>query len=121
MMYARACLLQDGALSNKELNAFQTKCFSAPLQPEELVGIKKVVADKVPGVSLWHRTSDLRHKQPVSPAECIITGHSWQQMASQCNARMIQMLKVAYQCLTPAGLFELHQTARPSKLNTTNL
>ena len=45
--------LQDGALSNKELNAFQTKCFSAPLQPEELVGIKKVVADKVPGVSLW--------------------------------------------------------------------
>ncbi|KAK9847488.1 hypothetical protein WJX84_010427 [Apatococcus fuscideae] len=40
---------KDGALSNKELNAFQTKCFSAPLQPEELVGIKKVVADKVPG------------------------------------------------------------------------
>lgn len=53
MMLTCSRVLQDGALSNKELNAFQTKCFSAPLQPEELVGIKKVVADKVPGVSLW--------------------------------------------------------------------
>ncbi len=52
------CVVQDGALSNKELNAFQTKCFSAPLQPEELVGIKKVVKDRVPNVSLPFAFSD---------------------------------------------------------------
>lgn len=117
IMRTHACLLQDGALSNKELNAFQTKCFSAPLQPEELVGIKKVVADKVPGVSLWGRTYDLRNQHPVSPVEAIINGHSWKQMASQLNARRIQMLEVANFCHTPARLSELHQTARPSQLH----
>ncbi|KAK9829241.1 hypothetical protein WJX72_004718 [[Myrmecia] bisecta] len=39
---------KDGALSDEELNAFQIKCFSAPLQPEELVGVKRVVAEKMP-------------------------------------------------------------------------
>ncbi|KAK9867983.1 hypothetical protein WJX84_007975 [Apatococcus fuscideae] len=50
---------KDGALSNKELNVFQTKCFSAPLQPEEIVGIKKVVSEKVPnGISHKGLTMD---------------------------------------------------------------
>ena len=39
---------QDGYLSNKELNAFQTTCFNTPLQPEELEGVKKVVQTKIP-------------------------------------------------------------------------
>lgn len=38
---------QDGALSDTELNAFQVRCFAAPLQPEELAGVKRVVADKM--------------------------------------------------------------------------
>ena len=38
---------QDGALSDAELNAFQVRCFAAPLQPEELAGVKRVVADKM--------------------------------------------------------------------------
>lgn len=38
----------DGVLSDAELNAFQVNCFSAPLQPEELVGVKQVVAEKIP-------------------------------------------------------------------------
>eukprot|EP00268_Persea_americana_P056886 TRINITY_DN676_c0_g1_i2.p1 TRINITY_DN676_c0_g1~~TRINITY_DN676_c0_g1_i2.p1 ORF type:complete len:751 (-),score=142.06 TRINITY_DN676_c0_g1_i2:510-2441(-) len=39
---------RDGALSNAELNDFQVKCFNAPLQPSEIVGVKKVVQEKLP-------------------------------------------------------------------------
>lgn len=42
--------LQDGVLNDRELNEFQVQCFSAPLQPEELAGVKKVVAQKMPQV-----------------------------------------------------------------------
>ena len=42
--------LQDGALNDAELNAFQVKCFSAPLQPEELIGVRKVVSETMPQV-----------------------------------------------------------------------
>ena len=38
----------DGTLSDAELNAFQVRCFSAPLSPDELAGVKKVVADRLP-------------------------------------------------------------------------
>lgn len=38
---------RDGALSDAELNDFQVKCFNAPLQPSEVVGVKKVVAEKL--------------------------------------------------------------------------
>ncbi|XP_024387012.1 mitochondrial Rho GTPase 1 isoform X2 [Physcomitrium patens] len=38
---------RDGALSDAELNEFQVKCFNAPLQPAEIVGVKKVVSDKM--------------------------------------------------------------------------
>lgn len=41
---------QDGALNDTELNVFQVKCFSAPLQPEEIIGVKQVVAEKMPQV-----------------------------------------------------------------------
>ncbi|GAB4823148.1 hypothetical protein N2152v2_010194 [Parachlorella kessleri] len=37
----------DGVLSDAELNAFQVACFNAPLQPEELVGVKEVVSQGV--------------------------------------------------------------------------
>lgn len=43
--------MQDGTLNDTELNEFQVQCFSAPLQPEELAGVKKVVAQKMPQVS----------------------------------------------------------------------
>ncbi|PKA50458.1 Rac-like GTP-binding protein ARAC3 [Apostasia shenzhenica] len=39
---------RDGALSDSELNDFQVRCFNAPLQPSEIVGVKKVVQDKMP-------------------------------------------------------------------------
>ncbi|XP_062085887.1 mitochondrial Rho GTPase 2-like isoform X2 [Humulus lupulus] len=39
----------DGALSDAELNEFQIKCFNAPLQPAEIVGVKRVVQEKQPG------------------------------------------------------------------------
>ncbi|CAI8603445.1 unnamed protein product [Vicia faba] len=38
---------RDGALSDAELNDFQVKCFNAPLQPSEIIGVKKVVQDKL--------------------------------------------------------------------------
>ncbi|GJN22913.1 hypothetical protein PR202_gb10521 [Eleusine coracana subsp. coracana] len=38
----------DGALSDVELNEFQVKCFSAPLQSTEISGVKRVVQDKMP-------------------------------------------------------------------------
>ncbi|TXG63639.1 hypothetical protein EZV62_010633 [Acer yangbiense] len=42
----------DGALSDAELNEFQVKCFNAPLQPAEIVGVQRVVQEKQPdGVS----------------------------------------------------------------------
>ncbi|XP_059625862.1 mitochondrial Rho GTPase 1 [Cornus florida] len=42
----------DGALNDAELNDFQVKCFNAPLQPAEIVGVKRVVQEKLPqGVS----------------------------------------------------------------------
>ncbi len=44
------CCRQDDALDDAELNAFQVRCFNAPLQPEELMGVKKVVQDKMPQV-----------------------------------------------------------------------
>ncbi|CAA7401611.1 unnamed protein product [Spirodela intermedia] len=39
---------RDGALSDAELNEFQVRCFNAPLQPDEVVGVKKVVQEKMP-------------------------------------------------------------------------
>jgi hypothetical protein len=39
---------QDGALNDAELNAFQVWCFSAPLQPHELMGVKDVVRQHRP-------------------------------------------------------------------------
>ncbi|CAN1784020.1 Mitochondrial Rho GTPase 1 [Linum perenne] len=42
---------RDGALSDAELNDFQVKCFNAPLQPSEIVGVKRVVEEKLPGVN----------------------------------------------------------------------
>lgn len=51
--------LQDGALNDEELNTFQVKCFNAPLQPEELLGVKKVVQEKmqhVRGRAVLHHT-----------------------------------------------------------------
>ncbi|XP_065636351.1 mitochondrial Rho GTPase 1 [Quercus suber] len=39
---------RDGALSDAELNDFQVKCFNAPLQPSEIIGVKRVVAEKLP-------------------------------------------------------------------------
>ncbi|PNX82898.1 mitochondrial rho GTPase 1-like protein [Trifolium pratense] len=36
---------RDGALSDAELNDFQVKCFNAPLQPHEIMGVKKVVQE----------------------------------------------------------------------------
>ncbi|KAG1338418.1 mitochondrial Rho GTPase 1 [Cocos nucifera] len=39
---------RDGALSDAELNDFQVRCFNAPLQPSEIVGVKRVVQEKMP-------------------------------------------------------------------------
>ncbi|MCL7033864.1 hypothetical protein MKW94_003079 [Papaver nudicaule] len=36
----------DGALSDKEMNDFQVKCFNKPLEPSEIVGVKRVVHEK---------------------------------------------------------------------------
>ncbi|PRQ26120.1 putative small GTPase superfamily, EF-hand domain pair [Rosa chinensis] len=38
----------DGALNDQELNGFQVKCFNAPLQPEEIIGVQRVVQEKLP-------------------------------------------------------------------------
>ncbi|KAI3783088.1 hypothetical protein L2E82_13150 [Cichorium intybus] len=38
----------DSALNDNELNEFQVKCFNAPLQPSEIVDVKRVVQEKVP-------------------------------------------------------------------------
>lgn len=38
---------RDGTLNDSELNDFQVKCFNAPLQPAEIVGVKKVVSEKM--------------------------------------------------------------------------
>ncbi|OMP05024.1 Small GTPase superfamily [Corchorus olitorius] len=39
----------DGVLSDAELNEFQVKCFNAPLQPAEIVGVKRVVQERIRG------------------------------------------------------------------------
>ena len=39
-------------LSDAELNDFQVHCFAVPLQPEELAGVKAVVSQKMPEVSV---------------------------------------------------------------------
>lgn len=39
---------KDGLLSDVELNGFQSKCFSAPLQQSELEGVKEVVRSILP-------------------------------------------------------------------------
>ncbi|XP_031251413.1 mitochondrial Rho GTPase 1-like [Pistacia vera] len=38
---------RDGSLSDAELNDFQVKCFNSPLQPSEIVGVKRVVQEKL--------------------------------------------------------------------------
>ncbi|XP_059451846.1 mitochondrial Rho GTPase 1-like [Corylus avellana] len=38
---------RDGALNDAELNDFQVKCFNSPLQPSEIVGLKRVVLEKL--------------------------------------------------------------------------
>ncbi|GJW74712.1 mitochondrial Rho GTPase 1 [Tanacetum coccineum] len=37
----------DGALNDRELNEFQVKCFSRPLQSSEIVGFKIIVWERV--------------------------------------------------------------------------
>lgn len=59
------CCPQDDALDDAELNAFQVRCFNAPLQPEELMGVKKVVQDKMPQVRLPY----------THPAPCVVAPH----------------------------------------------
>lgn len=44
--------MQDGVLSDAELNNFQVHCFAVPLQPEELAGVKAVVSQKLPEVGI---------------------------------------------------------------------
>ncbi|KAG1469580.1 hypothetical protein G6F56_003178 [Rhizopus delemar] len=39
---------KDDILSDNELNEFQRKCFNAPLQPQELEGVKEVVREHEP-------------------------------------------------------------------------
>ncbi|KAI9316101.1 EF hand associated-domain-containing protein [Dichotomocladium elegans] len=39
---------KDGILNDEELNEFQRKCFGAPLQPQELEGVKDVVRNQEP-------------------------------------------------------------------------
>ncbi|KAM0071668.1 putative small GTPase, EF-hand domain pair, EF hand associated, type-1, EF hand associated, type-2 [Helianthus debilis subsp. tardiflorus] len=39
---------KDSALNDNELNQFQVKCFSAPLQPNETEDVKRVVKDNLP-------------------------------------------------------------------------
>lgn len=41
----------DGYMDDKELNAFQQKCFGVPLHEEELLGVKQVVRDGCPNRS----------------------------------------------------------------------
>ncbi|KAG2288216.1 hypothetical protein Bca52824_047820 [Brassica carinata] len=38
----------DGALNDAELNDFQVNCFGAPLDPVELMGVKRVVQERQP-------------------------------------------------------------------------
>nr|XP_043620249.1 mitochondrial Rho GTPase 1-like [Erigeron canadensis] len=38
----------DSALNDTELNEFQVKCFSVPLQPSEIENVKRIVREKVP-------------------------------------------------------------------------
>ena len=38
---------KDGLLNDEELNEFQVRCFNAPLQPEELAGVKDVVRSRL--------------------------------------------------------------------------
>ncbi|KAI7739499.1 hypothetical protein M8C21_009546, partial [Ambrosia artemisiifolia] len=39
---------KDSALNDNELNQFQVKCFTAPLQPNETEDVKRVVKDNLP-------------------------------------------------------------------------
>eukprot|EP00898_Chlorokybus_atmophyticus_P002225 jgi/Chlat1/3002/Chrsp2S04718 len=45
----------DEVLSDAELNEFQMICFDAPLQPDELDGVKRVVAEKMPSGAVTER------------------------------------------------------------------
>uniref|UniRef100_A0A0E0CA66 Mitochondrial Rho GTPase n=1 Tax=Oryza meridionalis TaxID=40149 RepID=A0A0E0CA66_9ORYZ len=38
---------RDGALSDVELNDFQVICFNAPLQPNEIIGVKRTIQEKL--------------------------------------------------------------------------
>ncbi|GHP02926.1 hypothetical protein PPROV_000168100 [Pycnococcus provasolii] len=40
---------RDGYLSDEELNAFQVRCFAAPLTADEVAGVKEVVEARCPG------------------------------------------------------------------------
>lgn len=40
---------KDAVLNDEELNEFQRKCFNAPLQQQELEGVKDVVRENEPG------------------------------------------------------------------------
>ncbi|KAL3516096.1 hypothetical protein ACH5RR_022998 [Cinchona calisaya] len=48
---------RDGALNDEELNHFQVKCFNSPLQPSEIVDVKRAVQEKLAeGVSEYGLT-----------------------------------------------------------------
>lgn len=66
---------QDDALDDAELNAFQVRCFSAPLQPEELMGVKKVVQDKMPQARGWHAPPEPSSAVEVAPVKHLVSLH----------------------------------------------
>ena len=69
--------MQDGALSDNELNHFQVHCFSAPLQPEELSGVKRVVADQMEKVIPLAITLVPQPLVPLASAKSSLVRFEW--------------------------------------------
>ena len=81
--------MQDGVLSDGELNDFQVHCFAVPLQPEELSGVKTVVLKGMREVSklqgcacagrllrvafMLHLSQETRGGLPEGPSPCPTT------------------------------------------------
>ncbi len=113
----KACAVQDGVLSDSELNDFQVHCFAVPLQPEELAGVKAVVTQKLPEVHGMRRATalttltcvhinldlqileEMRHMQCVKPGQealCKVARYVVPVSASMVLARLLNGLAMPH-------------------------
>lgn len=80
-------------MNDEELNRFQVRCFNAPLQPEELLGVKKVVQDKMADVRLRARQHLMTSYRPCGSR---VWGTGCAAVLASCSMFEFAMMAISF-------------------------